>query len=247
MSKDSFFSSYKDNMKEFNQFMLSKHEITSLLGGDTGHMYNNQRVLNSAAKGNNISVEVPSFDLTLLAPIQCGAKTDSYLSIGGYASFNTDGIVEQSISVCIKIRPHTDIEPNISFGTGSIESSRQHIIRRFHFDIDSNQKRSDRPISHIQYGGNIKDSQKGESSYHLISSIDLPRIPSIPLDIIQVMNFVMLQFENNLTKTFQTPAWRNIVVNNDKIWKKFYFEKLMNSVDKRKTFYEWSCSPITFP
>lgn len=226
--------------------MLCTSEITTLLGGYAGEMYNNQKVLNASTKDNKVLVKIPSFEVMLYNPVQCGATTDSYISIGGYAKFDKDGIVEQSISVCLSIKPHNDILPSSSFGTGSIDSSRKHIVRRFHFDIDSSQNGQDRPISHIQYGGNIQDIQKGDAEYHLISSIDLPRIPSIPLDVIQVINFFMLQFENELTKKFQAPAWRNIVVSNDEIWKKYYFDNMIRSVNKRKTLYEWSCSPIAF-
>lgn len=191
MKKSNFFSTYRNNLKRFFDFLTSDKDISQHCQKSLGELMNNSRALSAANSTNSVSVNIPLIELSLHEPVKCGSNTDSFLSMGGKIKFNNDGIVEQSISVCLSIVPHSDIDECEHFCTSDMFANSKYIIRRFHFDIDCNQVGNDRPISHIQYGGNINDSQKIDAKYHLISSIDLPRIPSIPLDVVQVFNFFM--------------------------------------------------------
>jgi hypothetical protein len=246
MKKNEFFSTYKKNLKNFFDFLSSEKDIAKYYPKSLGELINNSRLLNAAASSNTISINIPSIELQLNNPVECGSKTDSFLSIGGIIKFNNDGILEQSISACLSVIPHSHIHECEHFCTSEMLANQKYIVRRFHFDIDCKQVGNDRPISHIQYGGNIHDSQKADASYHLISSIDLPRIPSIPLDVVQVFNFLMHQFENDLSLKFKQPRWRGIVVENDSIWKLHYIESLLESTGKKSTFYEWACKQVAF-
>lgn len=232
-------------MKLFN-FLSSEPKLSPIFQKDIGSLRNNTRVLASSSKIEIVEIQLPCFEIQLKNSIKCGSETDSFLSIGGRVKFSKKGLLDQSISACISITPYEDINKSDNYCTPEMSAATKHIIRRFHFDIDSTQTQGDRPISHIQYGGNISEAQKGNAEYRLISPLDIPRIPSIPLDIVQVINFLMHQFNNDASLLFSMPAWRAIVIENDVIWKNHYFEKLINTTGKQKTLYEFSCSPYSF-
>ncbi|WP_281559098.1 hypothetical protein [Thalassomonas sp. RHCl1] len=244
--KDFFYEAYKKNLCNFFKFLSADTRVSQALVKTLSEIKTNQQVLQAATKSKKVKVDLPSFEIPLLNSVKCGVDTDSFLSIGGKIEFNEQGIVNQSISACLIIRPHEDTKVCEKNATGVMKAGNKYIIRRFHFDIDSSQTSKDRPISHVQYGGNIQDEQKGSSEYQLINSIDLPRIPSFPLDVVQVINFLMDQFDTTLKQQFKLPSWRGIVVDNDAIWKKYFFEKMISKTSKRKTMYEWACDPISF-
>lgn len=243
---NNFFDSYKNNLLKLFRFLSSESTLTHLFHRNIGLLINNTKVLATSSKIEIVEIQLPCFEIQLNSSIKCGTETDSFLSIGGRVKFSKEGLLDQSISACISITPYEDINKCDSYCTPEMSAAIKHIIRRFHFDIDSTQKKGDRPISHIQYGGNINATQKGDAEYRLISSLDIPRIPSIPLDIVQVINFLMHQFNNDASLLFLGPAWRAIVIENDGIWKNHYFDKLINTTGKQKTLYEFSCSPYSF-
>jgi len=228
--------------------LYSHGNVNGALKTTLGTIQTNQKILEAANKNRGVSLNLPCFEVPLLRPVQCGADTKSYLSIGGRIKFDRQGIVDQSISVCLFIVPDKDITASSNNGTTDMKANTRYVVRRFHFDMDCNLDNKGWPISHIQYGGKILDDQKGDAEYHLIKNIDLPRIPSFPLDIIQVTNFFLHQFETCLKKPFSLPDWRSVVIENDNIWKEHYIKKMLEetSKTKKKTMYEWACQPIRF-
>ncbi|MBE0471261.1 MAG: hypothetical protein IBX55_17340 [Methyloprofundus sp.] len=244
MSKrNCFFLKYKKNLLDLFQFLTSEQEFKRIIP-NLAQLHQTTRILQSSNRQTSIRIELPPFELKLGEGIKCGSNTDtdSFLSIGGPIEFDQAGKVIQSVSVCLSVTPHTDIQKCTSFCTPEMQANINHIIRRFHFDIDSTQSKGDRPISHFQYGGNINDGQKGSSEYLLIKTLDLPRIPSMPLDIVQVINFFLHQFSTKASPLAKMPKWRNIVLENDKIWKEFYIQNLIDSIGDKSTLYDLLCS-----
>lgn len=237
-----FFIEYKKNLLSLFQFFTSEPKFRdNFIQNSIGYFHNVQRLLSSSNKNSIVKIELPIFEIPLANGIECGAKNNAFISFGGPIEIDNTGRIEQSISVCLILEPLEKITKCASFCRPEMEPNSKHIIRRFHFDFDTTLSKADRPLSHIQYGGNLHDNQKNDFDYRLISTVDLPRIPSIPLDAVQVINFFLHQFDTDVSHLFQQPKWRGIVVNNDEIWKKFYMEAMINSLNKRNTFYELLC------
>lgn len=251
---------YRDNLKDCLEYISSNPKVSTLVNAQiVSKIRTNKLQLASNGKTKNYNISFGPFELNAKDLFKCGTNPKSHISIGGEVKFDCNGNFFQAISLCFIAEPlpsptsdneltiDNTLEAEDTLALENINLLRRldigktHIIRRFHFDIDAQQTEGDRPVFHFQYGGNLLDDQKMNHQYEIFSSIDLPRIPSLPLDLIQTLNLIFSQIQTELSSVFKDPRWRNIVLENDKIWDDFYFSAI-NNRNKTQTLYERLCS-----
>ncbi|MFV7477682.1 hypothetical protein ACNPM1_11760 [Enterobacter pseudoroggenkampii] len=247
MSNNSpFYIRYRDNLRKCLEFITNTPRLYSSIDLKIiSQIRASTKQLASSSNVKNFDISFGPFELTAFDLINCKHIPSAYLSIGGEVRFNSNGDFFQALSVCLIAEPICDLSSEYGYDLCKMDNGKTYIIRRFHFDIDAKQINGDRPVFHLQYGGNINEQQKSKHQYELISSIDLPRIPTLPLDLIQTLNLIFSQIKTELASVFQDPRWRSIVLENDKIWDDIYFAS-MQTRNKKQTLYERLCSHNVF-
>lgn len=245
-NKNSIYIRYRDNLKDCLAYISANSILKKYIDARIiAQILQYQKQLNASAKLNSFNINFDPIKLDADGIVNCGLIPNAHLSIGGEIRFDSTGKFYQAISLCFVALPSKDLTAADGYALSNMENGKTYIIRRFHFDIDASQVGGDRPIFHLQYGGNISEKQKENHQYELISSIDLPRIPTIPLDLIQTLNLVFNQINTKMSSAFKQPAWRNIVIENDSIWDDIYFS-FLSSRNKKQTLYETLCSNKIF-
>lgn len=243
---EKFYKRYRENLKDCLEFISSNAKLSKTIDSRViSQIKASIRQLAPTTKLKSLEISLDPFELNVDDLINCCHITNSHLSIGGEVKFDSSGYFFQALSLCFIAMPSSDISNENGYSLCKMDNGKSYIIRRFHFDIDVEQNNGDRPIFHLQYGGNIHDKQKSTHQYELISSIDLPRIPTLPLDLIQTLNLVFSQVNTNISSAFREPRWRNVVLENDKIWDDAYFSVIRNRGNK-ETLYEKLCSHNVF-
>lgn len=247
MSNNSlFYIRYRDNLRRCLEYITNTPKLCTVIDLKViAQIRASAKQLASSSRLKNFNISFGPFELNALDLINCKHIPSAHLSIGGEVKFNSDGDFFQALSLCVIAAPICDLSAENGYDLCTMESGKSYIIRRFHFDIDAKQINGDRPVFHLQYGGNIKEQQKSYHQYELISSIDLPRIPTLPLDLIQTLNLIFSQINTEITSAFQDPRWRSIVLENDKIWDDIYFSSMLTR-SKKQTLYERLCSHNVF-
>jgi hypothetical protein len=121
------------------------------------------------------------------------------------------------------------------------------VIRRFHFDYDTARRPNDHPRSHIQYGGKLQALPMSDVRYTLFSSIDWPRIPCAPFDLVITLDLLLQQFQTPLHEMVQEPAWVNLVKVSEQLWLAGYHEEIcahLASAARKETLYSRLCEPV---
>lgn len=245
-NRNPFYIRYRNNLKDCLIYISTNSKLSTYVDKRIiSQIQTCQKQLESSAKLTKFSITIDPIELTANGLINCGHIPTSHLSFGGEVRFDNNGNFFQALSLCVIAMPKGDISNENGYSLCKMDNGKTYIIRRFHFDIDAEQVNGDRPVFHLQYGGNIQDKQKGEHQYELISSIDLPRIPTMPLDLVQTLNLVFSQINTDISSAFRNPGWRNIVLTNDKIWDDIYFSSMKNRSPK-ETLYEKLCSHNIF-
>ncbi|WP_274021265.1 hypothetical protein [Vibrio parahaemolyticus] len=240
-----FYKDYKANIKRCLDFLTSNPTLKRHISQVTISRlksYSMQFGASSAVSIHDLSI-VP-FELDTKRLISSNLISGQNISFGGELRFDDRGFFYQSLSLCFVAKAKCAIPEGNGYSIGKLDTEASHVIRRFHFDIDAQQVGNDRPVFHFQYGGNIHDDQKKSHRYELISCIDLPRIPSLPLDLVQALNLIFHQIDTDVSSVFKQSRWRAIVLENDRIWEKVYFESMRNRGNT--TLYERLCSPNIF-
>lgn len=219
---------YKKHIcKLFNY--LSKHaKINQHCRGFSGQLSSTNNAIQSNKNDDfEINFNPMNININKLKIIKGPAKI--FLSIGGKINF-TNTSMDQSISVCLNIKPEKKINSCDIRCHPELDENSGHILRRFHFDIDTSQE--EWPVSHLQYGGKIHATQKEDNYYGLFQLLDDPRIPIPPTDIVQVLNIFLCQFKTDILPVFQGSAWGKLVTENDEIWRKYYHKPVFDTLSK---------------
>ncbi|KJV27308.1 hypothetical protein [Pantoea sp. SM3] len=243
---DFFYIRYRNNLRKCLDYIINNPKLSRIIDPKVISQLkfnNSQLAVKAALKEFNISIG--PFEINANELMNCKHFPEAHLSIGGEIQFNSNGDFFQAISLCVISKPNCDVTAENGFSLCKMDNGKSYIVRRFHFDIDAKQINGDRPVFHLQYGGNIHDKQKSSHQYELISSIDLPRIPTMPLDLIQALNLIFSQIKTQIMSVFKDPRWRSIVIENDKIWDDIYFSAILKR-DEKQTLYERLCSHNVF-
>lgn len=244
--KNTFYIRYRDNLRQCLEYISNNPRLGSVIDARIiSRIRSNTQQLASSSKLKKFNIPFGPFEINAIDLINCKHIPCAHISIGGEIKFDNIGNFYQALSLCIIAEPNCDVTAEDGFSLCRMDNGKSYIIRRFHFDIDAEQINGDRPVFHLQYGGNIQEQQKSKHQYELISSIDLPRIPTLPLDLIQTLNLIFSQINTEITSAFQNPRWRNIVLENDKIWDDIYFSS-MKKRNRKQTLYERLCSHNVF-
>lgn len=101
------------------------------------------------------------------------------------------------------------------------ERERSQILRKLHFDYEPIQQRAPlecKPSIHIQVCGKLmpqleRAGYKSEDLKAWFPSLEKPRIPGMPMSLALLLNWLLLEFESDLTaaKILRNHEWRNIV------------------------------------
>lgn len=122
--------------------------------------------------------------------------------VGGEVKFEDFRLVRQSICVTICFTPESAVAEGEIAGLPKMDAGCAYVVRRFHFDFDEGiLNRKDRPVHHLQYGGQLRTDLIGVEPpprYELFEQLDFPRVPIIPMDLAMVLDVFIRQF---------CPAW----------------------------------------
>jgi len=241
-----FYIRYRDNLRKCLEYITNNPKLGTVIDSrEISRIRANAKQLASSSKAKSFDISFGPFEINALDLINCKHIPSAQVSIGGEVRFNNAGDFFQALSLCVIAEPNCDVSAANGYDLCKMDNGKSYIVRRFHFDIDAKQINGDRPVFHLQYGGNIHEQQKSKHQYELISSIDLPRIPTLPLDLIQTLYLIFSQIPTDITTVFQDPRWRSIVLENDKIWDDIYFAA-MQSRTRKQTLYERLCSHNVF-
>ncbi|EJC6990892.1 hypothetical protein MYD38_000905 [Vibrio parahaemolyticus] len=244
-NSEAFYKAYKANIKNCLDFLTSNPTLSRHVSAVTISKLKSRTQQFGACSVNPLhELSIDPFELNTRSLISSNLISGENISFGGELKFDNNGFFYQSLSLCFVAKAKSHIPADNRYSIGKLDNGASYVIRRFHFDIDAQQVGKDRPVFHFQYGGNIHDDQKKDHRYELISCIDLPRIPSLPLDLVQALNLIFHQIDTDVSSVFKQPRWRAIVLENDKIWEKVYFESMRNR--GKTTFYERLCSSNIF-
>lgn len=117
----------------------------------------------------------------------------------------------------------------------SEKACQERVVRKFHFDFETKcpgklkeSKDEPHPVFHIQYGGNIF-KQPRTTHYCLEPELEIPRIPSIPLSVISVLDIFMCQFQV-CPEWYNSAEWKKHVTSCEKIFSEDSLKQMYKSV-----------------
>lgn len=116
-----------------------------------------------------------------------------------------------------------------------------YIIRKFHFDYTNplNNRRSPHPVFHLQYPGELSGYLNSNElkSDHMDSWLSEPRIFFTPMSFALLLNLIFKEFhdpaDGNFYKIREDKYWRSIVIENENLFLKPYYESCYNFLDRR--------------
>lgn len=122
------------------------------------------------------------------------------------------------------------------------------LVRRFHFDLATGNNDTNKPLSHVQFGGN--DRGCTQYTYALSPRIGIPRIPYPPIDFIILFDMMLRQFKTKIHSGFyDSKEWINCVKKSEEMRIKEYYdliEKYFNNDNHRKTLSSLYCEDTFF-
>ena len=205
--------------------------------------------LKSQKDNNNWSLSIsPNWEISLLDKEDGFVKDESdqhkaFALIGGIVRVGGGRLLEYTFTLCLILRG--DSEDTQIAGDCNVPScclrnyrDRERIVRRFHFDIDT-KNRSDRPTSHLQYGGGFaEDSFDRTLHYCLDHKIKKPRLPYPPMDFVLIFDLLMEQYDN--LKSLREENWGFLVKESEKILLHEYYAKIHTHFStNKKTFFKF--------
>ncbi|MDN3628614.1 hypothetical protein [Vibrio lentus] len=159
-----------------------------------------------------------------------GGNRKYFISIGGVIKIENRTIIEQCLCVNLMIK-HTESCDDIpeEWNSYPLENG-YHVLRRFHFDFDTNNDDRTRPKFHLQYGGNFEPEYLNiddDVHYKLFSPIDHPRLPQQPYDIIMLLDYVLREFELGGLSVINDSGWKKHIIDSENIWLKPYYDAIL--------------------
>lgn len=120
----------------------------------------------------------------------------------------------------------------VSYMIAICESERDsnNLIRKFHFDYAiPNKNQEDKPIYHLQYGGEESPilRENSISAAHLFPKISVPRIFSTPVNLALILDMIFCEFVSEETsKIVARDEWRNFIKGNESFLLEPYYLRM---------------------
>lgn len=200
--------------------------------------------------GKNVSrkLEISGFMIPVANKLSSNDKNKLGIYVGGVIEIEDSVLINQSICFSMIYYVQQDMDEDMAnlyncypYKEGA------HILRKFHFDIDRSAK-SDRPLSHLQYGGSFKPEHfsvctesNEQIDYRLYSILDDPRLPAIPYGFATCLDIIFRAFNTKASVLSEEPWWKEKVVQSEKMWLIPFFKAAVDSMGQcgKETFYEF--------
>ncbi len=174
-------------------------------------------------------IEIPVFNKDL-------KNHNPTILVGGIIYCEKGIVNHSSFSLCITFSSNTSVTPNngalintdscclVHFG------NLKRIVRRFHFDHQPGENQ--RPATHIQFGGNFPTTDINTTNLHycLHNSLDNPRIPYFPMDLVLLLDMAIRDFKTPLASFAKESGWKSLVQKSQRIWWSDYFNWFNSTV-----------------
>lgn len=121
------------------------------------------------------------------------------------------------------------------------------IVRRFHFDVDTGDFKILKPICHMQFGGKAHETNSYPNlNYPLDPLIEKPRFPFPPIDFVLLFDLLLRQFNTVIGRKFvEEHNWKKLVKESEKYRLRDYYvqiQQYFNNINKEKnTLFEKLC------
>lgn len=197
-----------------------------------------------------ISLE-PNWKVELNDQNICGTRGKTELHFGGEIVFKDKCLERQVLTVVILFHSEQEL-PSIN-GRPKLCAGENYVVRRFHFDFDRSVANGDKPLAHLQVGGQLNSchllpTNSGPIRYELFDQLDLPRIPWTIVDLPIVLHTFLNKFPTDLNGFLEEKQWRRHVMDSERLWLSGYFHEaatMMKSMD-RECLYDYSCSEAAY-
>lgn len=141
----------------------------------------------------------------------------------------------------ITVAGHMEIdkEGELTFLSYAFCVSRQKmILRKYHYDYECS-KGKDKPIFHMQYGGNPLPSSVGyEGVDYLVSWLSEPRLFYTPMSLVLVLDQAFLEFPDDDTERIRKDAsWKGHVTAAQREILAPYFTQCLKKIEKNERLY----------
>ena len=194
----------------------------------------------------------PNWSVQIDDQLQFGVPGHAELHFGGEIIFKNQCLQRQVLTVVILFRADDHAEPIV--GRPRLIEGENHVVRRFHFDFDPSVADQNRPLAHLQFGGNLNRTylsipDTSPCRYELFHQLECPRLPWSITDLTIVLDIFLRQFPAGLDGLIGGSAWRELVMDSEQLWLKDFFQQaaaMMDSTNGRVPLYEYCCEPSTF-
>ena len=175
---------------------------------------------------------------------------DPHIVIGGIIEGNKNIIIRQSISLYIIYKDKISNKGNNknqpkNNSCCNLNGYRNRIVRKFHFDyqITTEKNQGIIPLSHIQYGGELKLIEDLPNMHYCLDDyLENPRICYPPLDLLLVFDFILREFDTDIKKILLEGNWKKLVKKSESKWLKDYYKKIdeyFKLETKKQTLFDY--------
>ncbi|MDE0077131.1 MAG: hypothetical protein OXM03_04440 [Chloroflexota bacterium] len=204
------------------------------------------RVNQGSRRSFRLALE-PNWKLVLYGEDICGAAGQTELHFGGEMVFRDQCLERQVLTVVILLRANESAEARE--GRPSLIEDENHVVRRFHFDFDSSVADHGKPLAHMQIGGQLNQQflsipEGNPFRYEIFDQLDYPRFPWTIVDLPIVLDMFLRQFPAGLDELVSDKAWRDLVMDSEKLWVRDFFSQavaMMDSASRREPLYDYCC------
>ena len=181
-----------------------------------------------------------------------GLTGTSEIHFGGEIEFRNHCLSRQIITVVILFRAESTA--NAVWGRPRLKRDEYHVVRRFHFDFDLDDQNKNRPLAHLQFGGNLNrdylDIPKGSClRYELFDQLDTPRFPWSIMDLPRVLDTFLRQFDVGFNAFVEGRPWRELVMKSEQLWLRDFLKQaveILDSTSNRAPFFEYCWQPSAY-
>jgi hypothetical protein len=190
-------------------------------------------------RGFDVSID-PNWEIQVdPCPIH-GVNGVTKLIVGGAVSVGAGPALMQSIAVALLLESHESVPAKNNMQAERLARGEKVLVRRFHFDYDTSLKNPAYPRSHVQYGGKAARHTSVSDVHYRLYSIDLPRIPFPPFDLVLTLDFFLHQFQTPLQDMVEEARWINLVKESERLWLRGYYQEAADHLapnDRSGTLY----------
>ncbi len=246
---------YKAHLQKCFQFIKDNTEIASNnsnVSESAVHIYSKLKESGRDTWAFKID---PPWQITIVNDDNLGKRSGLAL-LGAEISVRNLEIRFYSLSMCIVAglderarKPVSGEVISCCLGS-SADLGNGRIMRRFHFDIDTEDVADPRPVCHLQHGGKAGELDSVAGGFHYCGDpwLEKPRFAFPPIDIIILLDIILRQFgTRGGRKLTQEQAWQDLVRRSEDMTQRRYFERIYNYITQRErdgVLYEKVSNPI---